>query len=69
MKQPANWEGDPAVTSHWCLAHYLIDGHHKVFAASETGMPCTLLSFLAVDQGVSSPEEVAVLRDIMEREA
>jgi hypothetical protein len=28
------------------LMHFLIDGHHKVHAASQTGKPITLLSFL-----------------------
>jgi hypothetical protein len=28
------------------LMHFLIDGHHKVYAASQTGKPITLLSFL-----------------------
>jgi hypothetical protein len=28
------------------LMHFLIDGHHKVHAASQTGRPITLLSFL-----------------------
>jgi hypothetical protein len=30
VKQPAVSHGEPAITSHWCLAHYLLDGHHKV---------------------------------------
>ena len=50
---------------HWCLAHYLLDGHHKVFAASQTGRPLTLLSFLAMDHGTSSGEEVAELLEIL----
>ncbi len=58
VKQPANWEDEPPVTEHWCLAHYLLDGHHKVWAAARTGQPITLLSFLAVKQGIASPEEV-----------
>jgi hypothetical protein len=35
VKQPAVWDGDPAITQHYCLAHYLLDGHHKTHAASE----------------------------------
>lgn len=57
VKQPANWDGNPAVTSHWCLAHYLIDGHHKVFASSRTKRPVGLISILALNQGVSAPDE------------
>jgi hypothetical protein len=63
VKQPANWDGDPEITSHWCLAHYLLDGHHKLCAASQARKPISLLSFLAVEKGVSSAEQIAeVLR-------
>ena len=41
-----------------CLAHYLLDGHHKVFAANKAGLPITLLAFLAVEQGISSAEQI-----------
>lgn len=58
VKQPAVWEGEPDVTSHWCLAHYLLDGHHKVFAATQAGRKVGLLSFLAVRQGVSTVEQI-----------
>lgn len=65
VKQPAVWVGEPDVTSHWCLAHYLLDGHHKVYAASQTGRPCTLLSFLAVEKGISSAEDVNEMVEIL----
>jgi hypothetical protein len=61
IKQPANWDGKQAVTSHWCLAHYVIDGHHKLFAASRAQRPVGLISMLALGRGVSSPEEHAKL--------
>jgi hypothetical protein len=61
IKEPADWEGEPDVTEHWCLAHYLLDGHHKMFAASQAGKPISLLSFLAVEKGVSSSSEIADL--------
>ncbi|WP_420471439.1 hypothetical protein [Brevundimonas sp. FT23042] len=48
-------------TDHWCMAHYLLDGHHKVAAAARVGQEITLLSFVAVDQGASSPEQVDVV--------
>jgi hypothetical protein len=53
VKRPA-MEGE----DHWCMAHYLIDGHHKVASAAATGMPITLLSFIALDHGISNAEEV-----------
>ena len=61
VKSPADWDEKQDVTSHCCLAHYLIDGHHKAYAAAEQGKPITLLSFLAVNQGISSEEDIAQL--------
>ena len=46
------------MTEHWCLAHYVLDGHHKVLAAAEGGATVGLLSFLAVEQGISRIHEV-----------
>lgn len=59
VKQPANWEGDSEINEHWCLSHYLLDGHHKTLAASELGLPISILSFLAVERGVSTHEHIA----------
>jgi hypothetical protein len=64
VKSPAISNGD-APPGHWCLAHYLLDGHHKLLAASQTGLPLTLLSFLAVDQGVSTDAEVKELSAVL----
>jgi hypothetical protein len=61
VKSPADWDAEKEITSHWCLAHYLIDGHHKVYAAAKNGQALTLVSFLAVNQGVSSEEEIRKL--------
>lgn len=61
VKSPAECDGEKDLTSHYCLAHYLIDGHHKVYAAAKAGKPLTLISFLAVSQGVSSEEEITEL--------
>jgi len=63
IKQPAEWhgEGEPAVTEHWCLAHYLLDGHHKTFAASEVNKPITLLSFLSLGESIATEEGVGTL--------
>ena len=65
IKQPADWEGDKRITEHWCLAHYLIDGHHKAFAAASVGQPLTLISFLATEQGISRPEDVERVVNIL----
>lgn len=53
---------------HLCLAHYLIDGHHKVYAAAKSNQSLTLISFLAVDKGVSSRDDIDhLLRDMRTR--
>lgn len=54
VKAPAVWtdEKKSEHTVHWCLAHYILDGHHKVFAASETNKSINLISFLATEQGI-----------------
>jgi hypothetical protein len=34
----------------WRLIHFLLDGHHKMMAASRSDKPITLLSFLNIDE-------------------
>lgn len=48
---------------HWCLAHYVLDGHHKLAAAAETKSEVTLLAFIALEHGVSSSSHVEKLLD------
>ncbi|MFE5206987.1 hypothetical protein [Streptomyces sp. NPDC056600] len=38
---------------HWCLAHFLLDGHHKFEAAATAGRPVELLSLPALGEGLS----------------
>jgi hypothetical protein len=61
IKKPGIWEGDPTVNEHWCLAHYLLDGHHKIHAASLARKPITLLSFLDVSKGIASEKDERLL--------
>ncbi|NGM49913.1 hypothetical protein G5B46_09880 [Caulobacter sp. 602-2] len=51
--------------THWCLAHYLLDGHHKVEAAARNGRPITLVSFLAHEKGTSSSDQIAKALSIL----
>jgi len=48
--QPATWGGNPPVTTRLCVAHYLLDGHHRFAAAARAGIPIRLLS--AYSQGI-----------------
>lgn len=43
---------------HWCVAHYLLDGHHKTAAAARAGLPITIISFIAIDHGISDAAQV-----------
>lgn len=65
IKQPANWNDnlDPNINEHWCFTHYLLDGHHKILAASQLNKPITILTFLATDKGVSTKENIKELMD------
>jgi hypothetical protein len=47
--------------AHWCVAHVLLDGHHKLQAAAESERRLQLLSLLSVNGGLSSAEQVARL--------
>ncbi len=69
VKQPSAWEGDPSIKRHYCLAHYLIDGHHKTYAGARTRRPITLLSFLAVDESIASGEDIDKVLDRIEDSA
>ncbi len=52
IKAPAVWNNNeqPQFVRHWCLAHYILDGHHKLYAAAKAGKPINLLSFLATGE-------------------
>lgn len=52
-------------SEHWCLAHYVLDGHHKIEAAAQAHKPITLVSFLAHHHGVSTLEEVSRVRGLL----
>ncbi|HLL56622.1 MAG TPA: hypothetical protein VK359_01730 [Rubrobacteraceae bacterium] len=58
VRGPTTREEGPEVTEHWCLSHYLLDGHHKTYAASQAEKPITLLSFLATAESMATEENV-----------
>ncbi len=65
VRGPATREEGPTVTEHWCLAHYLLDGHHKTYAASLAEKPVTLLSFLATAESVATEENVDRVLEVL----
>lgn len=54
VKQPEH----NGVQDHRCMAHYVIDGHHKLAAAARSGKALTLLSFIAINHGISTAEDL-----------
>ncbi|MEO3936396.1 hypothetical protein V3N99_06515 [Dermatophilaceae bacterium Soc4.6] len=56
--QPAMEEGDDYY-EHWVLSHFLLDGHHKIEAASAAGRPVRLLSLIDERISIGSPEDIA----------
>ena len=60
VKEPSDTLSE-TIRAHWCLANYLIDGHHKAYAAALEQKPVSLLAFLTSEQGVSSEDDIAQL--------
>jgi len=58
LVQPAMDVGDDYY-EHWVLSHFLLDGHHKIAAASAAGRPVRLLSLLDERISIASPEDIA----------
>ena len=69
VRGPAAREEGPNVCEHWCLTHYLLDGHHKTYAASLADEQITLLSFLSTYESVATEENVDRVMDILAAEA
>lgn len=50
---------------HWCLATYLLDGHHKVEAAARNKRSIPLLLFIARDASIASEQDVAAIARLL----
>ncbi len=55
--EPAMAHGED-VYAHWGLTHFLLDGHHKLQAASEADVPLTVLSLLAIDASLANRDQI-----------
>ena len=51
---------EPDLT-HWAFPHFLLDGHHKLQAAAEVGVPIRVLSLLPVDHSLATRDQVLEL--------
>ena len=48
----------PEFGTHWCLANYLIDGHHKIKAATELNKEMDLIIFVSRDESWKSIDDM-----------
>jgi hypothetical protein len=51
--------------SHWGLAHFLIDGHHKLEAGAATGAKQQLLSLVSIDYSLSERGDIERLPQLL----
>ncbi len=60
IKESMIYEEEPedGIVCHWYLANYLLDGHHKIEAASREGKPITLISFIAKDRSYKVMDKI-----------
>lgn len=58
VRQPATWEGEGEITQHWCLAHFILDGNHKMYAAARVHASARLLTFISLDWSIATQDEV-----------
>ncbi len=57
-KQSVDCPKNIQYSTHYCFANYLIDGHHKIKAASNLKKETDLISFLNIGKGISSIDEI-----------
>ncbi len=43
---------------HWGLAHFLLDGHHKIEAAAKSGARLQILSLISVDKSLATRDQI-----------
>jgi hypothetical protein len=67
VKSPAvlQVKPEPTITEHWCFPSFLIDGHHKTYAAAELGAEITLLTFLAIAEGTADSSQIDTLPNLL----
>ena len=55
---PATDSSSTDYFDHWCLTHFLLDGHHKFQASAESGARLQLLSLLSVNGSLADADRV-----------
>jgi hypothetical protein len=61
--QPADDNATDYV-AHRAPTHFLLDGHHKMQAAADSGQQLQLLSLLSIDAGLARPDQVTQIREL-----
>ncbi len=66
--QPAASPGteEPGL-AHWGLAHFLLDGHHKMQAAAQAIRPVRLLTLLSIDHSLATRDAILAVPAILAR--
>lgn len=67
--QPAMANQSTDYFAHWGLTHFLLDGHHKMQAAAESGRPLRLLSLVSLEGSLASPEQVGLIPGLRQQPA
>ncbi|HTP28728.1 MAG TPA: hypothetical protein VMK12_24095, partial [Anaeromyxobacteraceae bacterium] len=63
--QPAVSDAPEASLAHWGFAHFLLDGHHKMEAASQVDRPLRLLTLTSIENGLAKREDVLRLPNVL----
>ena len=51
--------------AHWCLAHFLLDGHYKMQAAAQAAQPVRLLALLSIDRSLARRDDILAMPGIL----
>ncbi|MGA9147965.1 MAG: hypothetical protein WBZ04_10430 [Candidatus Nanopelagicales bacterium] len=65
--RPAMNVGTRDFYQHWGLTHFVLDGHHKLQAAAELGLPLQLLSLLAIDFSLADLEQIHRIPELLDQ--
>ncbi len=65
VRQQAVWHTPDGGLIHWGLAHYLLDGHHKIEAAASARLPVRVLSLVSVTASLADDDDVGRLAEIL----
>lgn len=56
-------------SEHWCLAHYLLDGHHKIHAAAKADAECAILCFISRKESFGGDDALYTLGETLTQQS